>query len=127
MQVERPLSDCCQVEIINKPSKYSEHGYDHCSKCNRAISYALVGWHDQESMGVFEKQDGTWWFFWQQVSTWQDVLEMSHQKYVGQVKHLVNTIGLIYNTQDVDMLSYEDHKRFSNTYKAKVKNPEWAL
>ncbi|MDE1834259.1 MAG: hypothetical protein KGH64_02890 [Candidatus Micrarchaeota archaeon] len=124
-------SDCCNAEIeFDKPIlDFHGHICDHkdvCKSCNKPIGYGLVGPFHGESMAVCKLYDGNLWFFWQQVDSWKYV-EESDQEYIGQIKDVVDSIGLRYNTQDTDMISAEAHRRFANDYKSKVKNPQYAF
>lgn len=117
----KPLSKCCESEI-----KLIDN-YDKCNKCNKNICYALMDyfWASREACGVFKDHDENLWFFWQQVSSWEQVerLVLAGQKYLGQIKEIVNTIGCHHNN-DSDLISSRYHLKFLNEYKDQVKNPE---
>src|SRR3990167_7131177 len=120
------LSDCCTAEII--PGKADNfYNPDKCGKCLKGISYALMDreWAQHQACGVFEKHDGSLWFFWTQVSQWACV-ESRKDDYLGQVKGVIDTIGYRYNTQDTDFISYARHYHFMKEYKPMVKNPDIA-
>lgn len=92
--------------------------------------YALMNpyWASRESCGVFEDFEGKLWFFWQQVSNWDLVVELTSQgrnQYIGQVKHVVDTIGRRFD-RDPDMIERGHHQVFMQEYKEKVQNPEVA-
>jgi hypothetical protein len=120
--MERPTSDCCNALIVNS------YNGDVCSNCGNAIHYALedsLGF--KEAHGVFERKDGSLWFFWQQTNQWEFVIgRLKHKDiYLGQVNRVIDTLGMRYNL-DPDMLSYKEHKDFIDEYRSKVKNAEVA-
>lgn len=118
-KVKPTHSDCCKAEL------QARGGFDRCSNCNGIISYALVGRFHGETPAVCKLYDDSLWFFWQQTTDWQHVLD-SEQEYVGQIKEVVDSIGCRHN-RDSDLIERGLHLRFSNEYKPKVKNPEYAL
>lgn len=118
-------SDCCEFLIASNNSKIWK--YDMCSKCRERISYAFVEPASicGMSLGVCRFYDETLYFFYQQVSRWDDAPH--HQQYIGQIKSTISTIGMTYNTQDIDMIPFDQHKYFSDNWKSLVRNPEMGL
>ena len=74
--------------------------------------------------GVVELYDGKLYFFHQRVSRWA-IIEKNGlvPQYLGQVKRLVDTLGLRYRTQDVDMLPGSAYDHFKAEFIEKVANP----
>lgn len=130
--LNKPKSACCNAEIetkINFDLVFS-HNKDCCALCQNPIEYALLDlyWASREACGVFKDFDGKYWFYWQIINSWNEVVELTRkgQIYLGQVKSVVDTIGLQYNTQSVDFLSLKKHQKFLKNYINKVENPEVA-
>lgn len=120
-----PRSDCCNA-IINQDECGDR--CDKCSACKKDISYALIGApNDFSAHGVCQLHSGDYYFFWHSVSKWTQVIERRAygENYIGQVKQRW-TIGMKYD-QFPDRISYSRHLAFSNEWKDKVKNPEYAL
>lgn len=127
----KPKSGCCNAYITSV--EHDDYVEDTCSVCNKQIDYAMMiaSWARQEACGVFENFKGIKFFFWGTYSSWDIVQELlagaaknDSCRYLGQVAKIINTPGREYDTQDVDMLSFEQHLNFMKRYKSQVANPE---
>jgi RecJ-like exonuclease len=118
-----PLSACCQAAINRNKS------CDKCSSCSKSITYALVGtWASRfnESYGVCQLHNGEYYYFWQSVSNWDEVEKhLSYETYVGQILELWSVTAEL--NKEAANIDFKDHKSFSDRWKDKVKNPEYAL
>ena len=123
----RPKSGCCNATVETVGDFFKQ---DKCSQCGGDIGYGVLGHRLQrtESCGVFEDFQGQWWFCWTCVSTWEQVEDYLSRgwDFVCQIKCVVNTAGMRYDTQDIDMLPWGAHTKFMNDYRSKVMNPEVA-
>lgn len=124
MKIKPLHSDCCKADIITveiSPGWYN----DKCSACNQTIYYGLVRFYD-ESAGIGKKHDGTLWFVHAFASNWKDVVD-SYYNYIGMFDGAcIDSISKRMD-RDPDRIEYAQHKWFSDLYKDKVKNPEFAL
>lgn len=115
--MERPLSECCKAPIYD--SLYG--GSDLCSGCDKSVHYA-TGWRG-DTAAVFQKHDGTLWFFGCQTSNWVNVMP---NLYIGQVKEVVDSVTARYQ-RDEDRISQSAFDAFAREYKGKVQNPQGGL
>lgn len=113
------MSDCCDDFIVSRGD------FDYCLKCDKIICYALVGKYHDEAMAVCKLYDDKLYFFWQQTTSWKHVMESS-QEYIGQFKDIIASVTLE-ERMCGDLIPYENHVSFSNRWKSKVQNPQYAL
>lgn len=113
-------SQCCNSDIIESSDDLIG---DKCSKCDRCIQYAF----GNEKTGVVQLINGDFYFFSHIMTKWSRVTKYFNliyieKEYLGQVDKVISTIGLMYNTQDIDMLPQSAFNYFESEYKDIVKN-----
>jgi hypothetical protein len=91
------------------------------SQVKKMYAFGCPRFQSREASGVVEDTGGNWWFFWCQSD---DPEPPPGMHFVCIVKHVIDTVGHRYNTQDTDMLSDRQHLSFMYEYVGRVKNPE---
>jgi hypothetical protein len=121
-----PISDCCNAKIEQSNNNFTS---DICVECGSIISYALVGdWAKgfHESFAVCELFNGEYYYYWHAVTKFNSILERySKDTYIGQIKNRWSITSEL--DMDGDCIDPKEHKRFSDSWKDKVKNPSYAI
>lgn len=122
------ISNCCKAEII-KQLLWGDYYIDQCAICSRQMLYAFVSENEYQANGVCKLHDDELYFFTQITSKWEsgkELLNMGYT-YVGQAVSVIDTVGIRYDTQGIDLLDMSKHIHFSNEWEPKVLNPHFAM
>lgn len=122
------ISNCCKAEFITE-LLFGDYHVTKCSVCLKQAEFAFVLENNYEANGVCQLYDDELYFYSQIISNLKDLKNLLSigYTYVGQVKSVIDTIGIRYDTQDIDLVSKSKHISFSNEWKPKVMNPKFAM